>query len=193
MISDYISSAIKAVNADRKRPVHEKQSVSPGEIRRVGSGSVERLALILMVNSETNTSQITLVHNYSEFATEQDIIVESAITDLSYVVVIQTDLRGVVSTAEVGELIAMVPEKLVAACFQGIAGFVEDLSMFIGPPILGPLDARWDFKVEEGETIRELCSATVEVLTGDSASQQVELGLPSQMYLWSTLDTCSID
>jgi hypothetical protein len=33
--------------------------------------------------------------------------------------------------------------------------------MYVGLPILGPLDARWDFKVEEGEAIRELSSAAI--------------------------------
>ena len=161
MIPPHVASAVHAANAERREPSHGKQTVSPGDIRHIRSDSVERLVLVLMVNSETNTSQITLVHGYPEFATEYDVVVKPGITGLPYALVIQTDLRGVVSTIELGKSIATVPEKLVDACFQGSDYFIEDEAEFVGPPLLGPLDARWDFKIEEGDTIRELSSAAI--------------------------------
>jgi hypothetical protein len=101
------------------------------------------------------------VHSYTEFATEHDVIVEPAVTDLPYSIIVETDLRAVISTAELGELVAIVPTGIVSACFEGPGSFIDDGSLFVGPPMLGPLDARWDFKVEEGEVIRELSSAAI--------------------------------
>jgi hypothetical protein len=161
MIPDHIASAIDSERIIRKTFANDITAISVGDIRRVGSGDLERLALVLKVNSETNTTQFTLVHNYVEFATEHDIIVEPAATNLPYSIVVETDLRAAVSTAELGALVAVVPSRIVTACFEGPGNFVEDQSAFIGPAMLGPLDARWDFKVEEGEVIRELSSATV--------------------------------
>lgn len=161
MIPDHIASAIDSERTSRKTFASDVTAISAGDIRRVGSGDLERLALVLKVNSETNTTQFTLVHNYVEFATEHDIIVEPAATNLPYSIVVETDLRAAVSTAELGALVAIVPSRIVAACFAGPGNFVEGQATFIGPAMLGPLDARWDFKAEEGEVIRELSSATV--------------------------------
>ena len=160
MIPDHVLSAIDSANTSARTPLDER-SISAGDIRRVKNGTLERLALVLKVNSDTNTTQFTLVHSYVEFATEHDVIIEPAITQLPYSIVVETDLRAVISTAEVGGLIAVVPTRIVSICFEGPGGFIDNGSMFVGPPILGPLDARWDFKVEEGEAIRELSSAAI--------------------------------
>jgi hypothetical protein len=160
MIPDHILSAIDSAITSARTPLDER-SISAGDIRRVKNGTLERLALVLKVNSDTNTTQFTLVHSYVEFATEHDVIIEPAVTQLRYSIVVETDLRAVISTADVGGLVAVVPQKIVAACFEGPDGFIEEASMFLGLPLLGPLDARWDFKVEEGEAIRELSSAAI--------------------------------
>ena len=161
MIPGHIASAINSERTTRRTFASDIAAISVGDIRRVNSGALERLVLVLKVNAETNTTQFTLVHNYVEFATEHDIIVESAETNLPYSIVVETDLRAAVSTVELGALVAIVPSRIVAACFEGPANFVEDQSTFLGPVMLGPLDARWDFKAEEGEVIRELSSAVV--------------------------------
>jgi len=161
MIPEHISSAINQANVGRKDSTREDQPVAPGDIRRISTGSLDRLVLVLKVSSESNTAQFTLVHSYCEFATEHDIVIGPVATGLSYEVVVQTDLRGVVSIAELGGLVAIVSTRVLSACFEGPANFFEDDSMFVGPPMLGPLDARWDFKVEEGEVIRELSSASI--------------------------------
>jgi hypothetical protein len=161
MIPDRILSAIGSARSSRKTSSNDARTISAGDIRRIGSGTLERLALVLKVNSDSNTTQFTLVHSYVEFATEQDVIIDPAVTQLPYAIVVETDLRAVISTAEIGGLVAAVPSQIISACFDGPGGFIEDKSMFIGLPMLGPLDARWDFKVEEGEVIRELSSAAI--------------------------------
>ena len=174
MIPDHITYAIELVRISRKTLPNDARTISVGDIRRVGNGTLERLALVLKVNSDSDTTQFTLVHSYVEFATEQDIIVEPAVTQLPYSIIVETDLRAAVSTAELGELIAVVPTRIVAACFEGLGNFIKDESMFVGPTMLGPLDARWDFKVEEGEVIRELSSAAIDKHMSEPRSGQLE-------------------
>ena len=159
MIPDRIASAIDSARLSPKTLPNGARRISAGDVRRVGNGTLERLALVLKVNLDSNTTQFTLVHSFIDFATEHDLIVEPAVTQLPYSIIVETDLRAVVSTAELGALIAVVPSSVVGACFDGPSNFIEDDSTFVGPPMLGPLDARWDFKVEEGEVIRELSSA----------------------------------
>lgn len=161
MIPDRIASAVDSARLSRRTLSNDASRICAGDIRRVGNGRLERLALVLKVNSDFNTTQFTLVHSFIEFATEHDLIVEPVVTQLPYSIVVETDLRAVVSTAELGALIAVVPTSIIGACFEGPGNFIEDGSTFVGPPMLGPLDARWDFKVEEGEVIRELSSAAI--------------------------------
>jgi hypothetical protein len=162
MIPEHLSAAISQAHVGPRESVRVDRAVSAGDIRQLSLGSIDRLVLVLKVSPESNTSQFTLVHSYCEFATEHDIVIEPVVTGLSYEMVVQTDLRAVVSTAELGRFIAVVPSRVVSACFEGPITLIEDDSMFVGPAMLGPLDARWDFKVEEGETIRELSSSSIE-------------------------------
>jgi hypothetical protein len=130
--------------------------ITKGDIRPINNGSLDRLVLVLKVDEDSNTCQFTLVHSYVEFATEFDIIVEPEVTQLRYSLVVETDLRGSVSTTKLGKRIATVPSSIVSACYEDSINLVETSEVFVGPPMLGPLDARWDFKVEEGNTIRLL-------------------------------------
>lgn len=162
MIPEHVSAAINQAHVGPRESAREDRPVSAGDIRQLSAGSIDRLVLVLKVSPESNTSQFTLIHSYCEFVTEHDIVIEPVVTGLPYEIVVQTDLRAVISTAELGQLVAILPAQVVPACFEGLASLVEDKTMFTGQPLLGPLDARWDFKVEEGETIREISSAAVE-------------------------------
>jgi hypothetical protein len=166
MIRPNVAAAIRTANEQRPSRAPGKHMVSRGDIRHIQNGSTERLVLVLMVDADTETSQVTLLHSYLEFATEFDVVIEPSASGLQYPIVVETDLRGVVLTAELGESLGLLPEKFILACFDGLDQFVEDAEAFVGPPLLGPLDARWDFKVDEGETIRELSSAVIDALDG---------------------------
>lgn len=174
MIPEHIKTAIESACIAREISSSDVRAISVGDIRRVGNGTLDRLALVLRINSDSNTTQFTLVHSYKEFATEHDLIVETPVTQLPYSIVVETDLRAAVSTAELGALVAVVPTKVVSACFEGPENFIDDGLIFVGPPMLGPLDARWDFKVEEGEVIRELSSTAIDVYLSQPGSGQLE-------------------
>lgn len=162
MIPEHILSAIHKENLGRPARAYVAGSVEPGDIRRISSGQLDRLVLVLQVNSESNLVIFTLVHSSCEFATEHDLILGQEDTGLPYAIVIQTDLRAPVSTAELGKLIARVPLRVVRACLDGLGHNTDSSDYLTGTPLLGPLDARWDFKIEEGEAIRELSSNAIE-------------------------------
>lgn len=162
MIPENILSAIYKENLGRPTRAYVEGSVEPGDIRRISSGQLDRLVLVLHINSGSNLVLFTLVHSSCEFATEHDLILGQVDTGLPYAIVVQTDLRAPVSTAELGELIARVPLQVVQACLDGLGHSTDSRNYLTGTPLLGPLDARWDFKIEEGEAIRELSSNAIE-------------------------------
>lgn len=162
MIPEHIRSAIDSENLGRPARAYVEGSIAPGDIRRISSAQLDRLVLVLHVNSGSNLVLFTLVHSSCEFATEHDLILGQVDTGLPYAIVVQTDLRAPVSTVELGKLIARVPLQVVHACLDGLGDNADSRVYLTGTPLLGPLDARWDFKIDEGEAIRELSSNAIE-------------------------------
>lgn len=165
MIPHKIARHITEENRVPRRTTPQSRPVARGDVRRFQNLSNPRIVLVLAVDTGTQTAQFTLLHSYTEFATEADVIVTPALSALPYDLVVQTDLRGVVSTKEISDLIAVLPERIVRACFAGPAAFASDETAFSGPAQPGILDALWDFKIAEGNTIRDLSSAAFEMLT----------------------------
>ena len=172
MIPDHIARHITEANRVPRRTTPQSRPVARGDVRRLQNLSNPRLVLVLAVDTGTQTAQYTLLHSYTEFATEADVIVTPALSALPYDLVVQTDLRGVISTKEINDLIAILPERIVRACFAVPAAFESDETAFSGPAQPGILDALWDFKIAEGNTIRDLSSAAFEMLTEEAASWQ---------------------
>ena len=172
MIPDHIARRITEANREPRRTTPEARPVARGDVRRLQNHSAGRLVLVLSVDTVTQTSQITLLHSYTEFATEADVIVTPALSGLPYDVIVETDLRGVVHTREIRDLIATLPDRIVHACFAVPTAFAADDTAFRGPARAGQLDALWDFKIAEGNTIRDLSSAAFEMLTEEAASWQ---------------------
>ena len=168
MIPDHIARHITEANRVPRRTTPQSRPVARGDVRRLQNLSNPRLVLVLAVDTGTQTAQYTLLHSYTEFATEADVIVTPALSALPYDLVVQTDLRGVISTKEINDLIAVLPERIVRACFAVPAAFESDETAFSGPAQPGLLDALWDFKIAEGNTIRDLSSAAFEMLTKES-------------------------
>lgn len=132
-----------------------------GEIRKHRAGAEQ---FVLVLKDDGETVQFTLVHPYTEFATQHDAIVEPRLSGLPYSLVVQTDLRGVLFADELGAVVATLPSEVLFACL-GIAVMEE---VYFGPPMIGPLDSRWGFKVEQGETVRRLSSNALSKLLEES-------------------------
>lgn len=138
-----------------------------GDVRRAESGGQERLVVVLRVQQDRKNAQVTIVHPYTEYATSADVVVEPSVSNLSFPLVVQAGMRGVVWLNDLGPLITSVPAEVVAICLSPakLWSLNQDYKMGLssGPPLTGPLDARMTFKNSEHESLSRLtadCTAS---------------------------------
>jgi len=172
-----IPEAIQRRLAERTPPrPRADRAIASGDIRRAESGGEERLVLVLKVNSGREDAQITLIHPYSEYATESDIIVDPSVTGLSYPVVVQTGMRGVVWLKDLGRLVASAPAEVVHSCLSPYPSELSEPGLTAGTAFTGPLEARADFKnSERGSLARLSADCTEAALEGGPFSFDVEI------------------
>jgi len=153
-----IPKAIQQRLAER-RPARPRadRPIAAGDIRRAESGGEERLVLILKVNPKRENAQITLTHPYPEYATENDIIVDPALSGVTYPIIVQGGMRGLVWLKDLGRLVARVPDEVVSACLGARAGTPLGAGLSVGTTFLGALEARADFKQSERASLARLC------------------------------------
>jgi len=169
MIPDHISALIREFNDARIPAISEERPLAAGDIRCVNSGSLDRLVLILKIDVQSESAQVVLVHGFPEFATEFDLILRSGNIAMPFDIVVQTDLRSVVLLPSIGRFVGAVEEPLVEAAIQGSGSLGLESKASWGPGLLGPLDARWDFKIAEGEVMRSIASPAVLALLDEES------------------------
>jgi len=147
-----------------------------GDLRIVASlphrQADSRILLVLNVDGPDDFADVMLVHSATEFATDRDAIVLADNSEAAYDLVVQTDLRTVVWTFQIGSRVGRLSEECVAA----IKAWANDHSdgelrarrsevagIDAGTRLAGLLDRRWAFKESEGNTMRQLASDCVEV------------------------------
>lgn len=116
-----------------------------GDIRIVTYGDEHYARHVYVARVCDEHALVALCHPYMEFATEYDQKIYPDDSALRYAICIQSELVMPVYFDMIGDL------RL---------GFVDvdTIPDNPGPPLLGPLDARWDFKVSEGEVARAIAS-----------------------------------
>lgn len=189
-LPDRLSAALSSCQPRTGTPEHRsavQRGVNRGDIRRVepcfkpnGPG---RFALVLNVDSDEESVEIVLVHPYIELATETDLIFAPDETDALYPVIVQTEIRSAVWTLQTCERVGSLSEEALDE-FGRVA--VSDdpfaASSRTGPPLAGPADYRWDFKLQEIETLNHLAA--------DRIFTALEGGLHPQ---WRSLSPSSQD
>ena len=145
--------------------------VCAGDVRRVESGGEQRLVLVLKVQQDRNNAQITLIHPYDEYATSADVVVDSSISGELYPIVVQAGMRGVVWLNDLEPIITSVPSEVVAICLSPAKLVPTGAGLSSGPPLTGPLDARWDFKNSECESLSRLCADCTSSALEEEVSQ----------------------
>ena len=152
-----------------------EREVRVGDVRRAVSGGEERLIVVLSVQAQRETAQVTLVHSYPEYATSSDIIVDSSISGLTYSLVVQAGMRGVVWLKDLGRIVSEVPAEVVAACLAPRAVELAHPGLAVGTVYTGPLDARAEFKSRERESLARLCAdSTTAALEGKTFELAVD-------------------
>ncbi|MXW76588.1 MAG: hypothetical protein F4Z58_11230 [Acidimicrobiaceae bacterium] len=128
-----------------------------------------RIVLVLGVEESDGFADVMLVHSATEFATDHDAIV---LADCSapYDLVVQTDLRSVVWTFQLGSRVGNLSVEFVdtikrwAADRGGDAASYSEAVVHHGTRLAGVLDRRWEFKESEGTALRQLASDCIEAL-----------------------------
>ncbi len=143
--------------------------IASGDIRRASSGGVERLVLVLKVNSQRMSAQVTLVHPYTECATDDDILIEPSVSGVAYPVVVEAGMRGVVWLKDLDRLVALVPRKVVDACLGSRTTMPTGQGLSVGTRYSGPLEARADFKSAERSSLARLCEDCTAAALSDEA------------------------
>ncbi len=159
--------------------------VSRGDLRVIrpfdGTATQARLGLVLSVDSARDFAEVMLVHTASELACETDAIITSEMASPPYAVVIETDVRGVVWTWQLGGIVGHLHEDVLVSlgpiAAQTLAENQAGVALVRGISLAGPADPRWSFKKAEGETLRLLGRDCTEALLDDGSPWVVDPGL----------------
>ncbi len=172
MIPEQIKQRLE--NRTELRPRADR-SIAPGDIRRVESGGESRLILVLTVNTARENAQVTLVHPYQEQATGADILVDRSVSDVTYPIVVEAGMRGVIWLKDLGRLVASLPAEVVAACLSPRMPALTGDGLSTGTAFGGPLDARAAFKDAERRSLARLCAdSTAAALDGGTFEFEVD-------------------
>lgn len=146
----------------------DSSQVSAGDIRliRWAGHDQYRHVLVVSVDSEASACEVLLLHSDVALATEHDIILSRDETKAPYVLVAQTDVRGIVWTVDLEHAVGAVSN--VKSRFDLVLSERMPERDLRGVALAGPLDFRWQFKRREGEILAEIAeSCTVDSLAGD--------------------------
>lgn len=175
------------VAALRQRPVVPAAEVRSARIRRgdirfakglPGETLQPRLVLLLSVDSQLEFADVLLVHTASEMSCDVDVVVSGTDTGAPFEAVIETDLRGVIWTIQLGSAIGHVGEELLSHLGREATSleFGATPEVRRGIQLAGPADPRWGFKRDEGSALRALVRDCTDALL-DEEAWQVEAGL----------------
>jgi hypothetical protein len=125
-----------------------------------------RLGLVIAVDGEDEFTEILLVHTAPELACDTDVVVPKTQAAAPYNIVVQTDLRAVVWTWQLGGAVGWVDGTVLRSLKSLAGGGVSDIpirardvtstELATGPHLAEPSDPRWSFKQSEGEALRQL-------------------------------------
>ncbi|WP_419839769.1 hypothetical protein [Candidatus Poriferisodalis sp.] len=129
-------------------------------VREAAAGT-RRLCLVVGVDPAEDFAEVVLVHSTPELATSVDGVVPSCTTGAPYDAVVQTDLRGVAWTFQLGRLVGRLDEASLEALSSIALGnpateLAQGNEIWSGSALTGAGDGRWTFKIDEGSALRSL-------------------------------------
>lgn len=184
-----------ALRAERRSwPTREhvrSNRVTRGDLRLVQAlahrPSDPRIGLVLAVDPGNEFTDVLLVHTAPELACDTDGIVPPATSSAPYDIVVETDLRAVVWTWQLGASIGALDDRALDAIRSIAARSQEDMDasaeptgvsdVYSGLRLAGPSDQRWSFKEAEGEVLRRLSEDCTTALLNSGLTWQVDPGL----------------
>lgn len=177
MLPDRLSAALSphppGVGTTEHPPAGRK-IVQHGDIRRVepwfGIDGAVRLALVLTVDPNENSTEIMLVHPYVELVTESDLVFSPDEVGMSYPIVVETGAHSAVWTLQILERVGKLPEPEEALREIARVALADDpftVSPRTGLPLAGPVDSRWAFTLQEVEAINQLAADRISAVFED--------------------------
>ena len=156
MIPKQVSDAIKANQPVRKL---KDSAVSIGDIRTIQDfdGGANRLVLVLDIDHFLDVALVTLIHPYTEYATEHDVVIDGQTASLAFDAVVQRDIRASVWKKQLGELVGQLSQTSTSEVIKPKMNLdAVSPSSYFGSNLTGPLDVRWNFKVAEGQELKNI-------------------------------------
>lgn len=163
MIPKQVTDAIKANKPARKL---KDLGVSVGDIRTIQDfdGGANRLVLVLDIDHFLDVALVTLIHPYTEYATEHDVVMDGQTASLAFDAVVQRDIRASVWKKQLGELVGRLSKEAIIELLKPEMNLdAVSLSSYFGSKLTGPFDVRWNFKVAEGQELKNIaedCTST---------------------------------
>ena len=182
-----IREVVSRSHSARRVGIH--MPVSRGQIRvaqglRPDDPVEHRLVLVLRVDERREFAEIMFVHPYTELATGSDLVVAPEHSSITYQVVVETDVRGVVWVTQPGSLVGVLEQSAIEAVGAVALGEAPDSpDLFSGLPSRGRFDRRWDFKAAEGSALRTLAAECTESLLDGQTLLQLDVGILSPVLL----------
>lgn len=130
-----------------------------------------RLVLVLSVDSQLDFADVLLLHTAAEMACELDLVVPTSVSGVPYEVVVQTDLRGVVWTLQLGPAVGRLGDNVLSVLGRDATSSDSGApaELHSGLQMAGPADPRWGFKREEGAALRALSRDCTDALLDEGA------------------------
>ncbi len=161
----------------------------PGDVCRVSvpaegsAGAQGRLVLVLDVDVAADLASVMLTHTDLEIRTSHDVLVAGSETGLPFDLAMETDLVGPVALGSiVGAAVGRVAADLLDLLRDAVdlGDMPEALAGRCGMPLRGEDDARWAWKVAEGETLdRVLATHAPAIVVAVGPVQQLAAALRS--------------
>lgn len=146
-----------------------------------------RVGLVLAVDPDNEFTDVLLVHTATELACEADGVIPRWVSSAPYDVVVETDLRGVVWTWQLGASVGSLDDcaldaiRSIASRSREDSGASAKLTevggVHSGLRLAGPADPRWSLKETEGHALRRLSEDCTTALLDSGYVWQVDPGL----------------
>lgn len=150
-----------ALRAERPK-VTSSPMIEPGQVRVLHPVPHDpcdpRLGVVLAVDARNEFVEILLVHTSPELATDTDVVASRRATGLAHDLVVESDLRAIVWTTQLGPSIGSLDLSSLIRSVQPSRRHRADVDdqYPTGTPLQGPADGRWSFKEAEGSDLRSL-------------------------------------
>ncbi len=174
--SDVVGSMTAMQAGQRVTPMLANSTLRPvarGDVRVIKplawqEGS-KRLAVVCRVDPDLETAEMMLTHPWPELATDTDAVIVSEDSDLPFPMVLECYVRGPVWLLQVCEWVGVLSETQMSAVGDAVVeGDLEAEGASTGLPLVGPADARWDFKAREVAEWRALTEDCAAVVSGEN-------------------------